>query len=218
MKRIAIISALVLFCNVSALQAQLSFVKGPNSFSFRYFGLTVHPFGDQTASIQPYKLDKEARFVANFGGFVSVDHYIYKDLVCVTAMQAFFTDCSAGWAGFTHFGLRALVLDKGKHRLMLGAGPMIYYREDWNRFEEYNDKGGFNRYHSRTVGDVQWRIFPVAGEFAYHYRVGEHLDLNAGFTPGLPLALCFSAGVTWWPKRIEQGETEVKVWVPRKRR
>ena len=191
-------------------------VVAQTAFSFRYFGLTIHPFGDQTAAIQPYKLDKNARFVANFGGFVSIDHYIYKDLLCITAMQAGFTDCSAGWAGFSHIGIRALVIDKGKHRLLLGAGPMIYYREDWNRFEEYTDKGGFNRYHSRNIGDVQWRIFPIAGEFAYHYQMTDHLDFNAGWTPGLPLALCFSAGITWWPKRVESQPTEMKVYKPRK--
>jgi hypothetical protein len=208
----------VLFLVAAIKSNAQSTLLSKTSFSFRYFGFTIHPFGDQTASIQKYKLDDKARFVGNFGGFVSADHYIYKDLVCVTVMQAFFTDCSAGWAGFSHIGIRGLVLDKGKHRIMLGAGPMIYYREDWNRFEEYNDKGSFNRYHSRSLGDVQWRIFPMSGEFAYHYRICEHVDLNAGFTPGLPLALCFSAGVTWWPKRIERQESEIKVYKPKKKK
>ncbi len=208
MKKFLIILFLFVFAKADAQTA----------FTFRYFGLTVHPFGDQTAEIQPYKLDKNARFVLNFGGFVSADHYVYKDLVCVTGMQAFFTDCAGGWAGFTHIGIRALVLEKGRHRLMLGAGPMLYYRQDWNRFEEYEDKGSFNRYHSRNVGDVQWRIFPVAGEFAWHYRATDHLDINTGFTPGLPLALCLSVGVTWWPERFEQQETKLKVFVPKRKK
>jgi hypothetical protein len=188
------------------------------SFSFRYFGMTIHPFGDQTASIQPYKLDKQARFVLNFGGFGSVDHYVYKDLVCITGMQGLFTDCSGGWGGFTHIGIRALVFEKKKHRFMLGLGPLLYYREDWNRFEEYEDKGFFNRYHSRNLGDVQWKIFPVGGEFAWHWRVSEELDVNAGFTPGAPLAMSFSAGITWWPKRFEPQTSEVKVVIPKKRK
>lgn len=187
-----------------------------NAFTVRYFGLTVHPFGDQTASIQPYKLDKQARFVANFGGFASFDHYVYKDLLCVTAMQGLFTDCAGGLGGFTHIGIRALVYERKKHRFMLGLGPMIYYREDWNRFEEYDDKGSFNRYHSRNFGDIQWRIFPIAGEFAWHWQVSDHLDVNTGFTPGLPLAMSLSVGVTWWPKRIEKQESEIKIYVPKK--
>lgn len=190
--------------------------EAQTAYTFRYFGMTVHPFGDQTASIQPYKLDKNAKFVLNFGGFASVDHYIYKDLLCVTVMQGIFTDCSGGWGGFSHFGIRALVLERGKHRFMLGIGPMLYYREDWNRFEEYTDRGSFNRYHSRTLGDVQWRIFPCAGEFAWHWRMAEHWDFNFGFTPGLPLACSFSLGATWWPQRIEKGESTVKVYIPKK--
>lgn len=186
-------------------------------FSLRYFGLTVHPFGDQTAELQPYKLDKNAYLVANFGAFGSVDHYVWHDLVAVTGMQAVFTDCSGGFAGFSHIGLRGTVLDRGKHRLLLGFGPLLYYRQDWNRFPEYNDKGTFNRYHSRNLGDMQWRVFWTGLEIAWHYRLGEHWDLNAGFTPGLPMALTFSAGVSWWPERIEK-KSLVKLVKPRRKK
>lgn len=208
MKHALLVSAVLFACSVHAQTA----------FSFRYFGLTVHPFGDQTAEIQPYKLDRNARFVLNFGGFASVDHYVYKDLVAITAMQGCFTDCSGGLAGFTHIGVRALVIDRGKHRLLLGLGPMFYYREDWNRFEAYEDKGFFNRYHSRNIGDIQWHLFPCAGEFAYHYRLSEHVDVNVGFTPGIPLAMSLSGGITYWPQRVEKSETKMKLYVPKHRK
>ena len=193
-------------------------ITAQNVFTFRYFGLTIHPFGDQTAAIQPYKLDKHAKFVANFGGFVSVDHYIFKDLVCVTAMQGVFTDCSGGPGGFSHLGLRALVYEKRKHRFMLGLGPILYYRRDWNRFDIYVDHGTFHQYHSRSLGDIQWRVFPVAGEFAWHWQISEQLDFNLGFTPGLPLACSFSAGISWWPQRPEPQKTTIKIYVPRKKK
>jgi hypothetical protein len=189
-----------------------------NSFSLRYFGLTVHPFGDQTASLQPYKLDKNAFVVANFGAFASVDHYVWHDIVAVTFMQAAFTDCSGGLAGFTHIGVRALILERKKHRLLFGLGPLFYYREDWNRFEIYEDAGFFNRYHSRNLGDIQYKIFPVGMEFAWHYEICKNLDFNFGFTPGLPVALSFSAGISWWPKRFETKEHPVRLVVPKKKK
>ena len=80
--------------------------------TLRYFGLTVHPGGDQTAQLQPYKLDKHAIVVANFGGFVYVDHYLKNDRVALTLMQGCFTDCSAGFGGFTHIGIRFRMFDK----------------------------------------------------------------------------------------------------------
>jgi hypothetical protein len=194
------------------------FASGQNCFSLRYFGLTVHPFGDQTAALQPYKLDKNAIVVANFGVFASVDHYIKKDYLALTFMQAGFTDCSGGWGGFTHIGIRARLLDKGKHRLVFGAGPLFYYREDWNRFESYEDGGVFKRYHSARFGDVQYKIFWTGFEFAYHYELSKHFDLNVGLTPGLPLACSFSAGLTWWPKRFETKADKVKVILYKKKK
>lgn len=200
----------------SVLVSPFAFTQ--NCFSLRYFGLTVHPFGDQTAALQPYKLDKNAIVVANFGAFASVDHYIKKDYIAITVMQAAFTDCSGGWGGFTHIGLRARLLDEKRHRLVLGIGPMFYYREDWNRFDAYHDSGYFRRYHSSHIGNVQYKIFPVGFEFAYHYELSEHFDLNAGFTPGLPLACSFSAGLTWWPKRFEAKAEKVKVVLFKKKK
>jgi hypothetical protein len=208
MKRILILAVIISF----------HFASAQNSFSLRYFGLTVHPFGDQTASLQPYKLDKHAIVVANFGGFISVDHYIKKDYIAVTFMQAAFTDCSGGFGGLTHIGIRARIIDKGKHRLMIGGGPLLYYREDWNRFDTYHDSGTFRRYHSSHLGDIQYKIFWTGFEFAYHYEFSKHFDLNVGFTPGLPLACSFAAGITWWPKRFEEKAKVVKVVLFKRRK
>ena len=202
---------IVLCCIVSSACSQ-------NCFSLRYFGLTVHPFGDQTAKLQPYKIDRNAYLVANFGGYASADHYFFYDQLAVTAMQGIFSDCSGGLAGFSHIGLRGLLLDKGKHRLLFGIGPMIYYRRDWNRFPEYEDAGVFRRHRSRNFGDLQYKIFWIAGEFAWHWQLSEHVDFNAGFTPGIPLALAFSAGISWWPKRFEVKYVQPRIYFRRKKK
>jgi hypothetical protein len=208
MKKILIVASVFIF----------HFAIAQNSFSLRYFGITIHPFGDQTAQLQPYKLDKHAIVVANFGGFASVDHYIKKDYIAITLMQAAFTDCSGGFGGFTHIGLRARLIDYKKHRVVVGGGPMLYYREDWNRFDEYHDSGYFHRYHSSHFGDIQYKIFWTGFEFAYHYEFSKHFDFNAGFTPGLPLACSFSAGLTWWPKRFEEKGKKIKVILFKKKK
>lgn len=181
-------------------------------FSLRYFGLTIHPNGDQTAKIQPHKLDRHAYAVANFGAFVSADHYFLYDQLAFTLMQGIFTDCSGGIAGFSHFGIRGLLLEKGKHRLLAGIGPMLYYRRDWNRFSEYEDSGFFHRYHSRNFGDLQYKVFWVAGEFDWQWEISDHFDFNAGFTPGFPLAMSFSAGLTWWPQRFTKKIEQPKIY------
>lgn len=205
-----------LFVTIAMLMCVLA--KAQTTLSLRYLGLTVHPFGDQTASIQPHKLDDHAFVVLNFGGVASIDHYFFYDQLAVTLMQGAFTDCSGGLAGFSHLGIRGLLWEKGKHRLLLGIGPMLYYRQDWNRFPEYEDGGVFRRYHSRHLGDVQYKIFWIAGEFAWHWQLSESLDFNFGFTPGIPLALTFSAGVTYWPKRFSIKLEQPKIYFGRRRK
>lgn len=210
MKRIVFFGTVLLFIATT--------VRAQNSFSLRYFGLTIHPFGDQTSQLQPFKLDKKAIIVANFGGFAVYDHYIFYDQIAITGMQGVFSDCSAGLAGFTHIGIRGLLMDKGKHRLMLDIGPMIYYRRDWNRFPEYVDGGVFRRYHSRNLGDLQYKFFWIAGEFSWNWQLSKEFDFNAGFTPGLPLALAFSAGISWWPKRFETKYVQPRIYLRKKKK
>lgn len=195
-----------------------TFLVAQTCVTLRYFGLTIHPSGDQTASLQPYKLDKHAIVVSNFGGFLLVDHYIKRDQVAVTLMQGCFTDCSGGFGGFTHVGLRFRLIDKGRNRILLGIGPMLYYRQDWNRFSEYHDSGFFHRYHSNQFGNIQYKIFPLAGEFAYHLELSKHFDFNFGFTPGFPLALSFSAGLSWWPERFTEKAPIVKVYLKKRKK
>jgi hypothetical protein len=168
-------------------------IHAQNNVTLKYFGLTFHPFGDRTAYLQPYKLDKGAHLVANFGGFIGYEHYIWQDIASIKVMQAFFTDCSAGKAGFTHIGIRGLMLDKNKNRLMLGVGPTWFYRESWSRFPEYKDKGFF-----KNENGVQSKFFWYGVEIEYDRQISNNLDLSVSYTPGLPFVMTFAVGVKYW--------------------
>ena len=188
-----------------------------SAFSLRFFGLTIHPMGDQTSKLQPYRIDENAYFVANFGAYASIDKYFWFDRIAITFMQGAFMDCSGGKAGFTHFGLRALAWERGGHRFLIGAGPLFYYRESWNRFSDYTTSGFFRDYTSVNFGDVQYKLLPGV-EIAWHWKISEHIDLNVGITPGGPVAIPISAGVTWWPKRIAKKEIAGKFFIRKKRK
>lgn len=182
-------------------------------FTLRYFGLTVHPFGDDQASLQPYRLDDGAYFVANFGGLAGVEKYVWEDIVSIKALQGVFTDCSAGWAGISHLGFRGLLFEHKRHRLHFGMGPTLMYREDWNRMEDYKDSGFFHRRNTDRLGSVQYKFFWYGCEFEYDYSLNDKLDLNAGFTPGAPLALTFSIGVKYWVSK--QFKISEKLVIPK---
>ncbi|MCE3226095.1 MAG: hypothetical protein K0S32_646 [Bacteroidetes bacterium] len=185
-------------------------LNSQNSFTARYVGLTVHPFGDDQSSLQPYKLDKRAFFVANFGGIAGYEHYVWEDILSLKIMQGAFLDCSGGWAAVTHFGFRAIIKERKKHRLMFGMGPTFYYREDWNRFPGYEDKGFFGKTSLPKIGNIQYKLFLYGCEFEYDYSISNKTDLNVGFTPGFPLAMIFSVGIKhWFSKDFKKKETLV---------
>jgi len=172
-----------------------------SAFTVRYVGITIHPFGDDQANLQPYKLDKKAYFVANFGGLAGYERFVWEDIVSVKLLQGLFSDCSGGWAAVTHLGFRGVLLDKKKHRILFGMGPTFYYREDWNRFGDYEDKGFFHRRQINPLGNIQYKMFWYGCEFEYDYKLNNKFDVNVGFTPGAPLALIFSVGVKYWTGR-----------------
>lgn len=186
-----------------------------STFTLKYFGLTIHPFGDRTAELQPHKLDKTAHFVLNFGGYAGYEHFVYKDLVSLKVIQGVFTDCSGGWASVSHFGVRALLLETRKHRLYFGIGPTLLVRNSWERFgDKYQPSGYFETAHHTLLGNVQWKFIPYGCEFEYDYRWTERNQLSVSFTPGVPLACTFSVGWKHWIS-IKTFDY-LKVYVPRK--
>ncbi|HEU4718631.1 MAG TPA: hypothetical protein VFU15_12390, partial [Bacteroidia bacterium] len=87
----------------------------------------------------------------------------------------------------------------------------------WNRFSDYYDSGFFHRYHSQHLGDIQYKVFWYAFELAWQWQLTEKLDFNFGFTPGIPLAMSFSAGLTYWPHRFEKKIEQPKVHLGRRK-
>jgi hypothetical protein len=169
-----------------------------SALTVRYMGLSIHPFGDPAAFLEPYKLDKKAVFVPNFGGVVAYEKFVWKSHTSIKIMQGAFADCSFGFAGVTHIGFRRILLDRKKHRLLFGMGQTFYYRDDWNRFPNYRDGNVFKHTTSKHFGDIQYRLFWYGCEFEYDYQLGKKLDLNVGFTPGAPLVMLLSVGIKYW--------------------
>lgn len=196
----AVFQALIVALTLTCAQAQ-------TTFTLKYFGLTVHPTGDPTANLQPYKLDKRARFVANFGAFAGVEHFVYKEYVSVKLIQGLFTDCSGGWCSVTHIGGRMILYKRPKHRIYLGLGPAFMVRDSWTRFGDVYEPSGFFRVGtSRTLGEVQYRFLPVSFELEYDWVLTPKNQLSVSFTPGVPLACILSVGWKHWFDKREKTE------------
>jgi hypothetical protein len=188
-----------------------------DAITIKHFGLTIHPLGDNTAKLQPNKLDKNARFVMNYGLFLGYEKFVYEDLVSLKIIQGFLADCSNGFASVTHFGPRVTLMKTEKHRIYFGVGPTLIVRESWNRFgTDYQSSGYFNETYSNTFGDLQWKFVPYAFEFEYDYAFNNKNQLSVSFTPGVPLAMIFSVGWKHWFHFKEYNEP--KIFVPKKRK
>lgn len=192
-------------------------LNGQETLTVKYFGLTIHPFGDPTANLQPLKLDKKARFVANVGVFVGYEKFFYKDLFSAKIIQGVLADCSFGFASVTHLGPRVTLLKSEKHRVYFGIGPTFLVRDSWSRFgDEYASSGFFNETYSKRFGELQWSFIPYAFEFEYDYAFSQKNQLSISLTPGVPLATILSVGWKHWFHLKEFDE--YKDFIPKKKK
>ena len=169
-----------------------------STFTAKVLPATIHPFGDPTAHLQPYKLDPKARVVLSAGIFFGYERFVYKDLVSVKVIQGFFLDCSAGKAGVSHIGLRVLVYENSKNRFYCGLGPIYLYRESWNRFGDAYTGSGFFRNSQTRWGEIQHRFFPFGIDLEYDRVINEHNSFSVSCTPGVPLAVILTFGWKHW--------------------
>jgi hypothetical protein len=183
--------------------------QAQDAFTIKYFGLTIHPNGDDMAHLQPNRLDPDATFVLNTGVFLGYERFFYKDLASVKVIQGFLGDCSNGFAVVSHLGIRANLLNVEKHRVYAGLGPTLIIRDSWNRFDDYESSGFFNDHYSRSLGELQWKIVPFGFEFEYDYVFNPKNQLSVSFTPGLPMAGLLSVGWKHWINIVDFDHTKV---------
>lgn len=183
-----------LYCAVIALLI-LGGARAQHNIGIKYFGFSIHPKGDAQAHLMPNKLDKNARYIVNFGGILSYQKFIYRDLVSIKFAQGIYTDSGGLLSGHTHLGFRIVFLESGKNNLSLGFGPTLIYRENWKKKEGYVSTGLF-----KESGNLQYKTIWYGGEFEYNRFINEQLDLSVNFLPGYPLVMSFGVGLRWWPQ------------------
>ncbi|QHL87045.1 hypothetical protein GU926_06180 [Nibribacter ruber] len=182
---------LLLFLIALPGQAQLR-----RNVSLKYFGLTLHPKGDDNADLMPLNPDGKGYFVVNLGGSVSYEQFLKGDKFSIKAIQALYADCALQLAGFTHLGVRAVIFELGRHSLNGGLGPTLVYRRNWSTLDGYNMSTSF------FAGDPndawQYKMIWYAGELEYNYRLSDRTDLSTSFVPGYPNIMSLSFGVRVW--------------------
>lgn len=167
---------------------------GQHNFGIKYFGLTIHPKGEKQPELMPYKLDRKAVYVVNFGTILSYQQYIYRDILSIKLAQGVYSDSGGLLAGHTHIGPR-IQFFKGKNfEVLFGFGPTLIYRRNWNIKPGYEPSGLF-----KEKGNVQYKYVWYGGEFEFNQRLNEKFDLSVHILPGYPRIVSFGFGIRYWP-------------------
>lgn len=165
------------------------------NIGIKFFGLSIHPKGEkENAFLMPNKLDPSAYFVMNFGAEFMYEKYIFKDLISVKIIQAFYADCAERLGGFSHVGLRAKIFKRGKHGLYGGLGPTLVFRRNWLQLEGYQNQ---NRFKGSVDDKYQHLFIWYGGEFEYKYELGQALNFTVSFVPGYPDLMSLSFGLDY---------------------
>ena len=178
---------LVMFLLLPQLVLGQDFTK--NTFTLKFFGLSLHLKESPYPEIFPNRLDEKGYLTFNYGAIVGYDRFIAQNKLSIKAQQGLYADCAGKLAGFSHLGLRALIFRKNNHSLNGGVGPTLVYRQDWNNIEGYQDDGYFKR-----NGTWQYKFYWYAGELEYNYSINQNTDLSVSLVPGLPELISMGVG------------------------
>jgi len=159
----------------------------------KFFGLSIHPTGDLNSHLMPLKFDEKGVFVLNTGISMSIEYFVYKNIVSVKFVQGLYADCAQKLGGFTHLGLRGRIFEIGRHSLYGGIGPTFIYRKNWHSFENYDSSVSFFRGNPNDTW--QYRFLWYGGELVYNYALNEKISLSTSFVPGFPDLVNLSIGI-----------------------
>lgn len=159
--------------------------------SLKFFGLSLHPYGDENAHLMPLNPDGRGYTVLNVGATLAHEIPLAGSGLTLKLMQALYADCAAQTGGFSHIGLRATVFSTNKHQLTGGLGPTLIFRRSWHRLPDYRP-GSF--FKGTPSDDWQYRLLWYGGELEYHYQLNQKTALSLTFIPGFPNIMSLSAG------------------------
>ena len=159
--------------------------------SLQWIGFTYHPDGGDFPELYPWKIDEQGYGVFEIGLGTKYD-YQFRGRYFIRASIAYYKDCAFVDAGYLHLGLRAGILNKGRHSINAGLGPTLLLREDWHKFDEY---AGDEFYGDRVTGEWQYRFILYAAELEYLCRFNDRYEFQYSLVPGYPAVLTSFVGM-----------------------
>ncbi len=166
-----------------------------DNFTFKFFGLSIHPDGDVNADNMPTRIDRRGVAVVNIGVYLGYEKFVHKDKLSIKMVNAYYSDCGGLFSGFMHLGFRGVILQKKRFSMNGGLGPTFIYRRSWySKFEDYVNSG----FYDGGENDYwQHKFLWYGGELEFNYKLRRSLDLSATLIPGYPKLIDISIGVRY---------------------
>jgi hypothetical protein len=163
-----------------------------SNVGIRLMALGIFPEGSENVDHFQHNLDTAGK--VHFLPGVIVQYEMVADgRVSVKALQSFFQNRAGELSGFTHLGLRAYVINRGSHALILGIGPSLFYRRDWNRYEWYQNDDEY-----KIKSSWQYKASILSGEIQYSYFINKQSDISFSINHFEPKGITFGIGYTHW--------------------
>ena len=144
----------------------------------------------------PRKLDAKGVHIITPGIEVYFDNGInYEDIPIPYQRWTFasYLDSMNLKAGYIHYGPRFSYNIKNNINLFFGLGPTFYFRESWNRFDEYRDDGFFQESKNYFRG-YQFKLL-LAGDIDFQYYFSDEIQFVWSIIPGLPDVITNATGL-----------------------
>lgn len=164
---------------------------GQNNLTSGFYFLNVNFFGDKNSKL--YKMPNWSNALFSIEPGVSLSYEFFYDVDFSSKLETqFFIDALGDWATNLAFKFRFRFYSFRDNYWVVGLGPAVYARHNWQLNSDYTDDG-YKLYKS-----VQYKIWPLSAEVEYNYIISRKTDLFISLMQPKPISFTMALGLRYW--------------------
>ncbi len=174
-----------------------------SNLSFRVIGFGINPLNDINKHLYKQNfIDSTGLFVFEPGLQITGEIFGSERLSFKFA-QAYMKDQIGYNSGYSQLTVNFRIINKKKHYLQFGFGPVIHYRKNWSNNPLYKKDKSY--YISNLT---QFKVSWLSGEIEYNIKMNKKTDFVMSINNIQPRAIGLFLGVKYWVTRKHQNNTK----------
>lgn len=166
-----------------------------SNISAKLSTIVVNPFEDPNKPIYINKIDNDGLLTIEPGLQLSAEFFTYES-TSIKIIQTFSNDQINYMDFSTQLLIRVILYREKRNSLLIGFGPIIHFRQNWNTFPNYQSEGIY-----KQTGDLQYKFSWISGEIEYNYLINRNFDLSVSANHFHPQAFGLLIGGKYWFSR-----------------